>query len=106
MSTQFCVYLQYIPGHPASGLCSGRGRINTARVEREEAGRQPVLRETVAEADRRVGTAPSYKLPKIRQTVVVQGNIKSCLPSSRHYLVCQLCPTVSKDRVCQRTGRL
>ena len=73
-------------------------------VEREqEAGRQPVLRETVAEADRRVGTAPSYKLPKIRQTVVKQGNIKSCLPSSRHYLVCQLCPSV--QRLCLPKNR-
>ena len=53
---------------------------------RERAGgRQVVLRETVAEADRREGTAPSYMLPKIRQTEVEQGNIKSCLPSSRHY---------------------
>ena len=50
----------------------------------------------MAEADRRVGTAPSYKLPKIRQTVVKQGNIKSCLPSSRHYHVCQnpQCPKI------------
>ena len=99
------VYVFRDPGGHCSG--SGRGKINTSRVEREqEAGRQPVLPEKVAEADRRVGTAPSYKLPKIRQTVVVQGNIKSWLPSSRHYLVCQLCPTVSKDHVCQRTGRL
>ena len=102
MSTQLCMYLEAweaiaVVVVEADQYIQGRERAG---------GRQVVLRETVAEADRREGTAPSYMLPKIRQTEVEQGNIKSCLPSSRHYLVCQLCPTVSKDRVCQRTGRL
>ena len=100
VSTQLCMYLE------------AREAIAVVVVEadqyiqgRERAGgRQVVLRETVAEADRREGTAPSYMMPKIRQTEVEQGNIRSCLPSSRHITSASYA-TVSKDLVCQRIGR-
>ena len=54
-------------------LCSGKrqDQYNSreeAGRQRRRARRQPVLVETVEEADRREGTAPSYKLPNIRQT--------------------------------------
>ena len=53
----------YIPGHPASGLCSGRGRINTEQGRgREEAGRQPVLEET----ERRSDVDPEAVQDKVR----------------------------------------